>query len=177
MSTRPGPQLLALTVCIGFLAGAPDARADEPLAPTPDTNPAVLPDSPAQPNLILIGAVVAAGWYGGAVGLSYLWPDSPGAADLRIPVAGPYMALASTGCGDQELGCGTFLVVVRTVLTSLSAVGQTGGVLAMAEGLFLPTSSASKAAPSAARDSASVRVAPFVSGHGDGLGVGLNGSF
>src|SRR6185295_19596185 len=101
------------------------------LAPEADTNPNVRPRPSAQPNLILIGAAVTAGWYGIAVGTSYLWPDSDGAGSLRIPVAGPYMAIAKTGCGSGEPDCDPVALVFRTVVTVLSAVGQTGGVLAM----------------------------------------------
>lgn len=121
------------------VALAPDARADEPVPSEASTNPNVFPESAAQPRLILIGAGVTVGWYGAAIGLSYLWPDSDGAKPLRIPVAGPYMALAETGCSSRESNCGTFDIVLRTILTGLSAVGQTGGVLAMIEGVLLPT--------------------------------------
>ena len=162
----------AVAVALATLS-APSARADEPLPPPPDTNPAVFPTPPAQPNLLLIGAVVAAGWYGGAVGLSYAWPDSDGASALRIPVAGPYMALAETGCSDREPTCGTLVVIFRTALTAFSAVGQTGGVLAMVEGLFLPTR---RERPSAAAPPPQVAVTPMVSA-GDGVGIAVTTNF
>jgi hypothetical protein len=155
------------------------ARADEPQPPAPDTNPAVFPSPGAQPSLILVGAVVAAGWYGAGVGVSYLYPDSPGASSLRIPVAGPYMALAKTGCGDDELGCGTFTLVFRTILTGISAVGQTGGILAMVEGVFLPTRTSREATPEAPRlrrRETSVSVTPMVSSR-DAIGLGVVGQF
>lgn len=135
--TRAG--WIAAGAVVSACALAPNARADEPTPSESTMNPRVYPEPPAQPNLLLIGAGVTAGWYAAAFGISYIWPESDGASSLRIPVAGPYMALAKTGCSSREPSCGTFTLVLRTVLTSLTAIGQTGGVLAMAEGLFLPT--------------------------------------
>lgn len=117
-------------------------HAEEPVAPEVDTNPSVAPPPSTRPNLVLVGAAVAAGWYGAAYGTSYLWPNADAASSLRIPVAGPFMYLAKTGCTSRESSCTTLDVVVRTILMSLSAVGQTGGILAMVEGVFVPTSSA-----------------------------------
>lgn len=171
---------VGIGLCAVALATAAPARADEPKPPERDTNPEVFPDTPAQPNLVLIGGVVTAVWYGAAVGTSYLWSESPGASSLRIPVAGPYMALAKTGCGSDELGCGTFTVVLRTILTSIAAVGQTGGLLAMVEGLFLPTSSPPERAASLPllRDETGteVRIEPMID-KADSLGFGIVGQF
>lgn len=146
MARRSPSRLLAgrAAAAAGMVLGcllAPNARADEPTQSEATTSPDVYPEPAARPNLVLIGAGVTAGWYAAAFGMSYLWPDSPGASSLRIPVAGPYMALAKTGCSSTEPTCGTFTLVLRTILTGVSAVGQTGGVLAMVEGLFLPTAS------------------------------------
>jgi hypothetical protein len=157
-----------------------NARADEPLPPEADTNPQTRPQPSAQVNLVLVGAAVTAGWYGIAVGTSYLWTDSDGASALRIPVAGPYMALAKTGCGEHETYCDTVAVVFRTIITALSAVGQTGGVLAMGEGLFLPTAPrarrGSQAAPPPRLVRPNVSVAPTAVGP-SGYGLSLSGNF
>jgi len=137
---------VAAAVAAALVASiTPSARADEPRPPEADTNPRTRPNGAAQVNLILIGAGVTAGWYGIAVGTSYLWSESDGASALRIPVAGPYMALAKTGCGENETYCDTVAVVLRTVITTLSAIGQTGGVLVLGEGLFLPTAPSARA--------------------------------
>lgn len=140
-------------------------HAEEPLAPEVDTNPSVAPPPSARPNLVLVGAAVAVGWYGAAYGTSYLWPSSNGASSLRIPVAGPYMALAKTGCSSGASGsfdCSTTLgIILRTILTSLSVVGQTGGILAMLDGAFVPTSSS----PPSARRTGEARRAPAPTVH------------
>jgi hypothetical protein len=127
-------------------------------------------------NLVLVGAGVAVFWYGAAVGTSYLWPDADGAASLRIPVAGPYMALAKTGCSSAEPDCTTLTVVVRTLFTGLSAIGQTGGVLAALEGVFVPSRGRPRAPSGRAEPAAHVAVAPAALGPG-GLGLGLLGTF
>jgi hypothetical protein len=174
------------SVLASLMLASGTSYGDEPLAPEADTNPNVRPAPPAQVNLVLVGVAVTAGWYGIALGTSYLWSDSDGAAPLRIPVAGPYMALAKTGCGAAEgPDCDTLGLVVRTVITALSAVGQTGGVLAMGEGLFLSTSNASarRRRERAASDSWSraslmpkITVSPVAVGK-SGLGLSLSGNF
>ena len=130
---------LAATLVTGSIAIAPIAHADEPVKPEADVNPSTYPPPSARPNLLLVGAAVTAGWYGIALGSSYLWKDAESSPPLRIPIAGPYMSLAKTGCSSAEPNCDTFTVVFRTIITSLSMVGQTGGVLAMIEGAFVPT--------------------------------------
>lgn len=130
---------LAVTGLLAVLSVPSVARAEEPVAPQADTNPSVLPSSAARTNLLLVGAGATVAWYGVAVGSSYLWPDADQASSLRIPVAGPFIALAHTGCGENENPCETLTVIVRTTLSVLSAVGQVGGLAAMTEGVFLKT--------------------------------------
>ncbi len=157
------------------------ARADEPVPPDHvDTN--AYPPSGTQFNLALVGLGASAAWYGAALGFSYAWPDAPGATELRTPVAGPWMALAKTGCADDDPGCSTFTVVLRAILTTMDAVGQTGGVVVAAEALFMPT--AEPSAPDRRRpkrrlerrESFRVMPVPVTSGR-DGLGLGVVGRF
>jgi hypothetical protein len=50
------------------------------------------------------------------------------------------LAVVGAKCGDAERSsCGTFTVVLRTILATLSGIGQLGGVAVIAEGLFVPT--------------------------------------
>lgn len=140
---KPGrfvARIAAASVLVASVFAEHSARADEPVAPEVDLNPSKYPPPATRPNLILVGAGVTVGWYGIALATSYGWKNADSADSLRIPVAGPYMALSKTRCGSAETNCNTFVVVVRTVITSLSLVGQTGGVLAMLEGVFVPTS-------------------------------------
>lgn len=152
------------------------AHAEEP---TRDDrmDPGAYPPDGTRGNLFLAGAVTTGVWYGAALSFSYLWPDAPGAKDLRIPIAGPWLALADTGCADRDPNCSTFMVVLRAILTTIDAVGQAGGVLVMAESAFLTTAASKPAAPSPSATSkrGSVRPAPVLTD--SALGLGLVGSF
>ncbi len=112
------------------------------------------------------------GWYGFGVGTRFLWPDAPGADELLIPVAGPFMSLAETGCPDDEPDCSIVIVVLQAVMTTLSGVGQVGGLGVMAEGVFVQTKER-RAASEPATFSAEVQ--PVVDE--DHIGLGVVGRF
>ncbi len=167
---------LAVGVGSAALLLSAAAAADEPVAPD-ETDPGAYPPASARAQTIATGALVAGVWYGGALGASYLWPDAPGASELRIPVAGPWMALADTGCPAREPNCSTFFVVLRAILTTIDGVGQVGGLAVIAEGLLLPTADSATSTPRpAARGAARVTPVPYVAGR-DGVGLGLIGVF
>ena len=175
----PALALAAGLTCADTL-GPRAALADEPVRPT-RVDPGLYPPSGTQLNLALVGVGVTSFWYGAALGASYAWPDAPGAADLRIPVAGPWMALGETGCADDDPNCSMFTVVLRAILTTIDAVGQTGGVLAVAEAAFMPTQAAAPAKgrplPRLRREQGMlVRPVPYAAGK-DALGLGLVGQF
>jgi hypothetical protein len=131
------------------LAGARRARAEEPTIDEVRYHPTELPPDGTRARVLLTGAALTAGWYGVGVGTSYLWPNARNARDLRIPVAGPWMALGDVGCGSKERNCRDAIVVVRTMIAVLSGVGQAGGLLAFAEGLFVNTGNVPSEAPGA----------------------------
>lgn len=171
MRRSPAPWCLAFAAVTSLAA---PSRADEPLPP--DTaDPERYPVTGAGSRAFVFGAATTAFWYGAALGFSYLWPDAPGAEALRIPVAGPVLALAETGCARDDPGCGTFGVVLRAVLTTIDGVGQIGGVGVMLESLFLTTRP--PAAPRPPRDARAVewRALP-VAGEGS-VGFAVLGRF
>ncbi|MEN9577548.1 MAG: hypothetical protein RJA70_557 [Pseudomonadota bacterium] len=133
---------LRLAVVGGLLSCgvlAPSAAlAEEPTGPSTEYRPNEFPPTSARYSALIAGGAVLAGSYGIAFGSSYLWPSSPNSGELRIPVAGPWMALANAGCGTSEQGCETLDVVFRSIFTTLSGLGQAGGVLLLTEALFLP---------------------------------------
>jgi hypothetical protein len=172
--------ILALLVALPLLVAAGSTSADEPVRPV-RRDPGAYPPPSAQPGLFFVGLGATAAWYGAALGFSYLWPDAPGANDLRIPVAGPWMALADTGCADTDPNCSIFIVVLRAILTTMDAVGQAGGVAVMAEALFLPTQEVAPAPPRRRprlqrETGAKLLPAPMLAGQ-DGVGLGIVGSF
>lgn len=150
---RPVPRvILAAAALIGLLAGISPrvasaqsaeakvaAREDEdPLGPAPSVSLDQYPPPSARTNLLIAGAATTAAWYGLALGSSYLWPDTVGAKDLRIPVAGPWIAFSHSGCGNVS-DCSKVIVVLRAIATLVDGIGQASGLGLAAEGLFLPT--------------------------------------
>jgi hypothetical protein len=139
--------LLALCVALG---GAREARADEPTIDEVRYHPTELPPDGTRTRVLVTGAALMVGWYGVGVGTSYIWSDAKNARDLRIPFAGPWMALADVGCSSKETRatCSDGIVVLRTTMAVLSGIGQAGGLLAFVEGLFLDTGNANAASNS-----------------------------
>lgn len=90
-------------------------------------------------KLAVAGLLTTGIFYGAAAGMSYAYPDTPGAKDLRIPVAGPWMAIANNGCRPDEPDCSRVWVVVRGILMALDGLGQAAGIGMMIESLVLPT--------------------------------------
>lgn len=131
----------ALCVAIAayaWLGQAASASAQEPAPPVEVYATDEAPPSGVGTSLLLGGAATVAGFYALGLGTSLLFPDAPNADALRIPVAGPFIALTDIGCGPQEAECETVFVVARTIVASLSALGQAGGLALMIEGLFVP---------------------------------------
>ncbi len=164
--------LALATLCLHVLVTAP-CLADEPTQSPETYQPDTYPSSSARTNVLLAGAAVTAGSYGIAFGTSYLWSDAPTAQDLRLPVVGPVMAITGAKCGRDEIGCGTFTVVLRTIFATLSGIGQVGGLGVIAEGLFMKTRSDSAAPPPP--PATSVYVSPMADD--TALGFTLGGQF
>src|SRR5688572_23558997 len=93
------------------------ALAEEPLvavdpAPRPAERPAT-PEPGTSGLLAVTGGALLVGWYGLGVGASFAFKDEPWAKSMRIPVAGPFMALKDMGCQKDDPDCTTPIVVVR----------------------------------------------------------------
>ncbi len=138
------------------------ARADEPIEPL-RYDVAGHPDDGTRARTALAGLAVTAVGYGAALGSSYLFPDSPGSASLRVPVAGPFLALAKTGCASGDADCSTFTTIVRAVLTTANSVVQVGGLFVASESLFLKTQ-APPAAPARGASVTGIDAAPIKHG-------------
>jgi hypothetical protein len=123
---------------------------------------------------LVAGVATTAVSYGLAVGASYLYPDHRGASDLRIPVAGPWMALGRTACAKNEPDCSPVLLVIGAILTVFDGVTQVGGLAVVGEGLFLKTSSGRT--PMKKAQGPTWRAVPLDLGK-DGAGLGIAGTF
>lgn len=166
--------IIALGFGLVVTARVPPAHADEPIASLePPAPPAAdLPPEGARTTHLVAGLVTTGLFYGAAVGASYLAPDEPGASELRLPIAGPWLALAETGCAKDEPDCSLVLLVIRAALTVVDGVGQVGGLGLIGEGLFLKTA----AKPATRPKAVSLRAVPLEFGR-DGVGLGLVGTF
>ena len=189
LAVRSVPRIiLAGTAAFGLLAGAPRsafAQSAPAAAPVPATEAPEEEASPtrdqypppsARTNLVLAGAATTAVWYGLALSSSLLWPDTVGANDLRIPVAGPWMALSHSGCGNVS-DCSQVIVVIRAIATTIDAIGQAGGLAIAAEGLFLPTQEPKRIRAALERPNASVEWRPTFDAGKNSLGLGVVGVF
>jgi hypothetical protein len=112
------------------------AAAKEPETP-------VYPPPGARWGVIGVGIATSALFYGAAAGMSYAFPDAPGAKDLRTPFIGPWQAIAHNGCAANDTDCSQVWVVFRTVATAIGGLAQAGGILVALEGVFMPTQYAS----------------------------------
>lgn len=165
-------------VVVGALAGASaQVHAQEPPRREYVVDTGVPPAGTGW-KLVLGGLGTTAAFYALAQPFSYAWPDAPGAHDLRIPVAGPWMAIANNGCPDDEPDCSTAWVVVRGILTAIDGLGQLGGLGIALEGLFVPTAPAAAApkprpepSPAPPRQLFWTPGPMTVGSHGVGLGV------
>lgn len=129
----------ALAALLVVTASTQAVHADEPVPPTRAIDPDSAPRPAARGTLALVGLTAGLGAYGLAYGMGALYPEAPASSSLAIPVAGPWMSLARTGCGPREPGCGTFTLVFRSAVTGVSGVIQAGAVLLLVEAALLPT--------------------------------------
>ena len=168
------PTLLAAGVAHAQEVAAPTVTAGSSPAPAPGPLAADVPPPGARTTHIVAGLATTAVSYGLAVGASYLIQpeDFNGSKDLRIPFAGPWMALGKTGCPTSgSSDCSKVPLVLGAILTIFDGVVQAGGLGIVAEGLFLNTSS-SRPAPQKAQ----VQAVPLNFGK-DGVGLGVVGTF
>ena len=124
-----------------------------------------------------MGLGLTAGFYGASVGASLLSPDAPGADQLLIPIAGPWLALAETGCREGESDCPLFPVIFRAVLTAIDGVAQAGGLGIALESLWLPTAKGETPPTETATRATSFKVRPVPWLAPTSVGVGLMGRF
>lgn len=165
--------LISLT--FGSVAHAEEPLPSETAAPAAAPPPADVPPPAARTNAIVAGIATTAVAYGLALSASLLVEerDFRGAKELRIPVAGPWLSLAKTGCPESDPDCSTAPLVIGAILTIFDGVAQAGGLGIIGEGLFLRTSSGR---PAQKAEGPTVRAVPLNFGKG-GVGLGVLGTF
>ncbi|MCL2823211.1 MAG: hypothetical protein FWD57_04405, partial [Polyangiaceae bacterium] len=105
----------AFTIAFALLLIPSQAYASGAVCLIDETVPC--PSPAARREQIVGGLGFAAGVYAIGLSCSLIWPDAPGASDLRIPVVGPWMSLAHTGCPSHNPDCSQGMVWTRAILT------------------------------------------------------------
>lgn len=155
------------------------SEADAAAAATISSKPPEydLPPPSARWNTLFTGLAVTGISYGLALGASYVWKDGRTSDELRVPIVGPWMAIADTGCTEDDPDCSTVLLVVGAIFTGVDGVLQAGGLGIALESAFMPTSSAgSKREKRKESTAPTLRPVPYVAGR-DGVGLGVVGTF
>lgn len=159
------PILVAVSMAFATTA---IARAEEP-----SSDDVVHRYPPSSVRWQLVGGGVA--FTGLLWGASYLsanqWPDAPGVGGLKVPVVGPWVALANNGCPVSDPSCGAILYL-RAILEIVDGLAQAGGLAVATEGLFMTTEAVR---PRRRAATARVRAVPIVTG--STTGAGLVGTF
>lgn len=197
---------LLSSVLVAALALPSVALADEKApagekAPVATDKPAATDDKPTtddevDPNLmrypprgvrwglILGGSTLTLGAYVASLSAGFGWPEVAGSDMLKIPIAGPWIALAQNECSKDILeddgSCGAS-VYVRGVLEVLSGLVQVAGLPLIGEGIFMTTEAPGKVDPTAdpkPKETSlihSMSIAPIVTP--TTAGVGIYGTF
>lgn len=121
------------------------------------------PPSSVRPGIIAGGLSLTAVAYGVGALSAAAWPEVPGSEHLYIPVAGPWLTLAKTGCSPDTPDCDAILYV-RGILLVLGGLTQAGGLAISGEGLFMTTE-----ADAASPPTTSWTVAPLYGRHHAGV--------
>jgi hypothetical protein len=111
-----------------------------------------------RPKLIAGGLVVTGLAYGAGFLAAQSWPEVPGSSELKIPVVGPWIALAKNDCAPDDPDCG-FILYLRGFLTIVDGLLQAGGLAIAGEGIFMTTEAGQ--APPAKPVAITVRPAPM----------------
>jgi hypothetical protein len=175
---------LAAGATLALLLGATDALAQESPdpVPSPDAEPATPEAEPIPPEdevmryppssvrlpLIIGGSFVTLAAYGITLASALTWDDVPGADAMKIPVVGPWIALAQNDCAPDDPDCGAILVV-RSILLVVDGIAQAGGLGLIGEGIFMTTEA--NAPEAEEKKKASWSVAPVITPTHAGFGV------
>lgn len=197
MKTVAGAALLAVAIAAPSVALAqePKKEADPPATTQTaatsgedeaDPNVMRYPPRGVRWGLILGGSTLTLGAYVASLSAGFGWPDVPGADYLKIPIAGPWIALAKNGCSKDILeddgSCGAS-IYVRGVLEVLSGLVQVAGLPLIGEGIFMTTEAPGKVDPNATDPNAeppppretgflkTLTIAPIVTPTTGGVGI------
>ncbi len=158
--------ILALANALAIVSAAAPARADDDTKDTKDTKAAapVAPVDPGAPldvhyppplvrlKLITAGVLVTGAAWGISFACAQAWPEvpqpkdgstvetgPPGSNQLKIPIAGPWIALGKSGCAADDPNCGAGKIGIRAALYVLDGIAQLAGLGLIAEAIVMKT--------------------------------------
>jgi len=166
-------------------AAAPSAKAadgtNRAAGPgTPESADAVkvrYPPSSARWKILVSGIAVTGVAYGGMALMGALWEGIPAADMHYIPVAGPWIAIANSGCGPTEEttpgeGDCEALIGLRAAIYVIDGLLQLGGLGLVVQSIAM-TTEASSEAPAAKK--ATILPIPMITP--TSVGFGVTGTF
>lgn len=138
---------LAALTTVAALTAAPTAHADDAkpsdslavAVPAEDAPVVHYPPPSTRWKLAGIGLLVTGAAWGASFASGQNWSTVPGASQLRIPVAGPWIALGKSGCATDEPDCAAAKIGIRGVLYVLSGITQLAGLGLIAEAIVMKT--------------------------------------
>jgi len=169
-------KLASIMLTVSFVLAATPALAQDE-AP----EPLRYPPFSVRPKLIGGGLAITAVAYGVGFVAATSWPDAPGVESLKIPVVGPWMALAENKCKTPGSDNCSNEVWLRGILTGIGGMAQLAGLGLIVEGIVMKTeAAAAKPAPSTETTETTETtsfVMPYPILTPTSVGVGLVGSF
>jgi hypothetical protein len=165
-----------------LLLAAGEARADEPVdarvaASTPSSSVYAVDGlryPPPSTRFKVIGAGVGleAALWGVGFAFASAFPEVPGTTELKIPVAGPWMMLAKSGCASDDPDCGA-KKYIRGVFLVLDGFAQAAAIGLIVQGIVMKTEAPRvKSALTFRRGEVTMSPLPIVGPTLTGLGVG-----
>lgn len=148
-------KIAASLVTLALLGAAGTAHAQDASPQRPTDTAADATDAPLAPvvhypppmvrlKLIGFGLLISGAAWGAAFGSGRNWPTVPGAAQLQIPVVGPWIALGKSGCASDDPGCSGATIGVRGMMYVLDGIAQLAGLALITEAIVMKTESPQK---------------------------------
>lgn len=143
-------KLLAPTVALAvlFAAGAAHAQTSEEMVVR-------YPPPLVRLKLAAVGVALTGAAWGASFAAAQAWPEvtqptdgtvvssgPPGSNQLKIPIVGPWIALAGSGCSSDNPGCSSGVIVARGFLYVLDGIVQLAGLGLIAEAIVMKTEAA-----------------------------------
>jgi hypothetical protein len=86
-----------------------------------------------------LGVFITGAAWGASFATAQNWSTVPGAAQLKIPVVGPWIALGKSGCAADDVDCSGAKIGVRAALYVIDGIAQIAGLALITEAIVMKT--------------------------------------